>query len=426
MSEERPHSIPVAVTGMGIISSIASTIPDFVEALRVGRCGVIDLNLPPEISVRTGAVLTNLPWRERFESVAAANPVIHRRGRKILNNTTDSTRWSACAALQAWLEGGLAEGEPGVEQTGLIIAGSNLSQAYSAENWSNFSQTGRFNPKYGISFFDTNQLGCLSEILGLRGMGWTVGAASASGNAAIFQAFHWIRAGLINRCLVVGAGLQLSGLELQAFRVLGAISGGKFASDPRKSCRPFDDDHEGFVPGEGSAALMLEARPAALARSARIWGEIAGASLVLDGNHGPDPSVEGETRAMRTALSDAGVAAAEIGYVNSHGTSSPLGDLTECSALHAVFEGARPFINSTKGLTGHCLSASGVIEAVAALLQLKEGFIHPNINLERPIDPVLRFAGGISQAHQAEYALSNGFGFGGINSSLVIRKARWP
>ncbi|MHB8523315.1 MAG: beta-ketoacyl synthase N-terminal-like domain-containing protein [Limisphaerales bacterium] len=416
----------VAVTGMGIVSSIGSTVPSFTQALRQGLCGITHLpaSTPPAQAVQIGALVRDYSWHGWLETVENAAPSWCARARKVLNNTTESTRWSAGAAMQAFLDAGLVD-DRGLDDVGLIVAGNNLSQEYMAQNWARFQPpAARLNPKYAISFFDSNQVGCLSEILGLRGMGYTIGAASASGNAALFQAFHWIRTGLLKQCLVVGAGSEFSALELEAFALLGAACHGTFRTDPKRACRPFDADHEGFVWGQGSAAVVLEAVAHARARGARILGELVGASLVLDGNHLPNPSAEGEVRAMQTALGIAGLAPDRIGYVNAHGTSSPLGDRTECAALKRMFEGRwdQTPINATKSLTGHCMGASGVIELVACLLQLNQGFLHPNINLERPVDPDLRFVGARSETHQAEYALSNGFGFGGINSSLVIRK----
>jgi malonyl-ACP decarboxylase len=416
----------VVVSGMGLVTSIGCTVPEFAQALRQGRCGIIrlDPSTATTQAVQLGALITGWSWRDALDAVENEAQAVVARARKVLNNTTVSTRWSACAAIQAFLQARLLGGAETAEMA-LIVAGNNLSQEYVVHNAHTFEQAGaRLNPKYGVSFLDSNQVGCISEILGLHGVGWTTGAASASGNAALFQACQWLRAGLVKQCLVVGAGSEFSALERQAFAILGAACHGKFQTDPQRACRPFDADHEGFVWGQGSAAVVLETRDLALARGVRLLGHLAGASLVLDGNHLPEPSVDGEVRAMRAALQMAELPPARIGYLNAHGTSSPLGDRTECSAIHQVFgEHANQVrINSTKSLTGHCMGASGIIELIACLLQLEQGFLHPNLNLERPIDSGLRFGGSRSETHQADYALSNGFAFGGINSSVVIGK----
>jgi malonyl-ACP decarboxylase len=410
---------PAAITGMGIVCSIASDLVAFGGAIRAGRSGIIRAN--SSNSVRFGATLQDFEfntWVERLKSVA---PALFQKARKVLANTTPSTRWSVCAAIQAVLNAGLKAFEEGASACGVIVAGSNLAQNYFSKNWHTFSTTGHLNPRYAISFWDTNQLGCLSEILSIRGPGVTIGAGAASGNAALFQAFHWLNAGVVERCLVVGAGMEFSELELEGFAVLGAMVCDGLNTDPGQVCRPFDRSHSGFVFGEGSAAVILERSESAVDSS--VLAEIAGTSLVLEGNHLPEPSMDGEVRAMQVALTAANISPDQIGYLNAHGTATPLGDRTECAAIHTVFENKTRdlLVNSTKSLTGHCFSASGLIELVACVLQLNGGFAHPNRNLENPIDPNLHFVGPQAETLATDYALSNGFGFGGINSTVVVK-----
>ena len=411
---------PVLITGMGVICSIAQTIPDFACALQDGRSGITHLPVDEKRAVRIGALIQGFEWRDWLETLKIAEPLIYARARKVLNNTTESTRLSACAAIQAFRAARLGQAAEAVEQLGIIVAGSNLAQNYTVQNWVRFQETTRPNPRYALAFFDSNQVGCLSEILSIRGPGLTIGAAAGSGNAALFQAFHWIRSGIVKRCLVVGAHMEFSALELEAFAILGAACSGRWQNQPGRACRPFDREHEGFVWGQGCGCVVLESSDCAQ----DPLGEIVGASLLLDANHLPEPSVEGEARAMRLALAVAGLDPGQIGYLNSHGTSSPLGDRTECAAIKTVFRNHLQdlWINSTKSLTGHCFSASGVIELIACVLQLNAGFVHPNRNLDSPIDPELKLVGIRAEPLHTEYALSNGFGFGGMNSSVVVRK----
>ncbi|HEX6565744.1 MAG TPA: beta-ketoacyl synthase N-terminal-like domain-containing protein [Chthoniobacterales bacterium] len=411
----------VAITGMGVICSIASDIDEFRAALRHGRCGVRQLH-SQNTTIQVGATLRHFDfdtWLDQLSSTAAP---LFKRARKILANTTDSTKWSVCSALQAVLNSGLNQLEADGLPCGLIVAGSNLALNYTAKNWRSFSTSSQFNPRYAMSFWDTNQLGCLSDILSLHGPGMTVGAAAASGNAAIFQAFHWLRAGIVKRCLVVGAGVEFSELELEGFALLGAAFCDPVDSEPDKACRPFDRTHAGFVFGEGSASVVLESLETDYPKP--FLGEISGASLTLDGTHLPEPTVDGEVRSMQAALSAAELSPNQIGYLNAHGTGTPAGDRTECHAIKSVFQEHvyQLPVNSTKALTGHCFSASAVIELVACILQLNGGFAHPNRNLENPIDPEMHFLRSEAETLAAEYGLSNSFGFGGINSSVVIRK----
>jgi malonyl-ACP decarboxylase len=413
---------PVAITGLGVICSIAHKIPEFTRAIREGRHGITKLPVDANHAVRIGALVKDFVWQDWVESLKADQPVFFARTRKVLKNTTESTRLSACAAIQAVRDAGLREQEGVADEFGLIVAGSNLAQDYIIQNWLRFRETGRPNPRYALSFLDSNQVGCLSEILSIRGPGFTIGAAAASGNAALFQAFHWIRSGIVRRCLVVGACTEFTALELEAFAILGAACSSGLQDDPARACRPFDQAHEGFVWGQGAGGVVLESPDSVSSRP--VLGELVGASLLLDGNHLSDPSQAGEIRAMQLALSCANLDPGRIGYINAHGTSSPLGDRTEAAAIKSLFRDhlSDIWINSTKSLTGHCFSASGVIELIACLLQLNNGFVHPNRNLDSPIDPELKLVSVNAQPLNAEYALSNGFGFGGMNSSLVVRK----
>ena len=177
---------PVAITGMGLVCSIARTIPEFTKAILEGRHGMTNLPVDKDQSVRVGALIKDFAWKDWIESLKSSKPSLSARARKVLNNTTESTRLSAYAATQAVRDAGLAKPRLG-DEVGLIVAGSNLAQDYMTQNWHRFRQTGRPNPRYALSFIDTNQVGCLSEIFSIRGPGCTIGAAAASGNAAFFR-----------------------------------------------------------------------------------------------------------------------------------------------------------------------------------------------------------------------------------------------
>jgi malonyl-ACP decarboxylase len=211
-------------------------------------------------------------------------------------------------------------------------------------------------------------------------------------------------------------------LELEAFAILGAASSGRWQDDPAGACRPFDQGHNGFVWGQGAGCVVLESPESIDGR--RVLGELVGASLVLDGNHLSNPSQQGEIRAMQLALDSGDLNPEHIGYINAHGTASPLGDGIECAAIKSLFRDRLPeiWVNSTKSLTGHCFSASGLIELIACVVQLNNSFAHPNRNLDSPIDRELKLVSLKAEPLSAEYALSNGFGFGGMNSSVVMRK----
>jgi malonyl-ACP decarboxylase len=379
----------VVVTGMGTVNAIAGSVADFAAALRVGE-GTCD----------------GFDWKD-YDWPASA--------RKILRNNSESTRLSACVAAQALRESGpLADSG----RTGLIVAGNNLHQQYVARNVLALQQEPlKFNPRYALCYADTNQVGCLTDIFGIHGMSYTVGGASASSNVALLHAWNWLRTGVLDTCVVVGASTEFSLAEQHGFELIGAAS----ASG---TCRPFDAGRDGFVWRPAAACLVLQRRTAAERSGAPVLGELAGAAMVMDGNHSCECSLDGEVSVMRAAMHAAGVDPSAIGYVNAHGTGSALGDDTECAALRHVFGGhaGDVWINSTKQLVGHGLTAAGMVEAVATLLQLNGGFIHPNPMLRQPIDPVLRFAGAEAAASRCDTALSNAFAFGGFNTCLVLRQ----
>lgn len=418
---------PVVVTGVGTVNALAGDAPAFAKALRDGRCGI---GLAAPFGETQGqwvaAPLAGFDWREAIGRHEGSLPECVTRARKVLRNNTPSARLSAAAAFEAVRQARLVQDGFAPERIGIVVAGSNLHQQLAWDGARRREAGGTVDPRYGLSFLDSGQVGSLGEIFCLRGLGYSVGAASASGQMAIFQAWHWLRSGVLDACLVVGASMDLSPLELEGFALLGALGGDGYAERPEQACRPFDRDHRGFIWGQGSGALVLERQDLAAARGVPSLGEIRGAAIAMDGNHLPDSSLDGEVRAMRDALAAAGLGAADIDYVNAHGTSTPLGDRTECAALRAVLgqRAAAVWVNSTKSLIGHCLSAAGVIEAIACLLQLNGGFLHPNLNLLAPIDSELRFVGRQAVAGTFSTALSNGFGFGGFNGSLVLGRGQ--
>jgi malonyl-ACP decarboxylase len=418
---------PAVVTGRGIVTSIGTNLAAFSAALRAGRSGVA--RLPADDAAKSGvpvaARIDGLDWKAALEELGPRAPEAVARSGRILRNAPESARWTALAVLEAWIASGLGSGAVPAERIGLIVAGNNLHQSFIHRGAEQFLAAPEYlNARYAVCYFDTFQVGALSELLGLRGPGITVGGASASGNLALQQALLWLRAGLVDACVVAGAAAELSPMELRGFATIGAAYCAPDERDPVTVCRPFDVAHAGFVYGQGSACLVLETPATARRRGAKSGGELAGAASCLDGNHLPDPSTAGEVRAMRAALDDAGRRPDEIGYLNAHGSGSPIGDDVECAAIGEVFgaHAAALRVNSTKPLTGHCLQSAGVVEAVATLLQLEERFVHPNPNLAQPITDQIGFVRDRAEPLAVTHALSNSFGFGGINSAILLAR----
>ncbi|WP_417675545.1 beta-ketoacyl synthase N-terminal-like domain-containing protein [Roseibium sp.] len=335
---------------------------------------------------------------------------------RLARTATLSSRAAISVLDEAWNEAGLEAVDP--ERIGLVVGGSNLMTRERVIALRDY--TGRLAyvpPRHGHMFLDTDICGLCTATYPIRGFSYSVGAASASGSVAIIQAMEAIRSGRVDVCIALGALQDLSAHDLQAMRTMGAMGSTRFADNPVEACRPMDADHDGFIFGEACAALVL-CRTDKMA-SGKVYGEIRGASHVADGSRGPEPSSEGQVRAANLALAEAGLAVSDIDTVNGHATSTPTGDDTELETYRTLgLEHAR--INATKSILGHGLSAAGAIEVAAVLMQIEAGRLHPTRNLETPLDPGFGWVRGEPETHDIRHALKFSFGFGGVDTALVI------
>lgn len=415
----------LGITGMGILSSIGADVPGFAASLRRGTSGIAATaaHIEPKLSVSLAAEIRDFAFLEKLDRCGELPDSLARKARRLGQRAPYAIQVSILTALEAWRMAGLCGGQAAPERSGLVVAGQNTTQNYQYGLIPKFMQNPEYlSARYGLEFLDTNQIGVLSELLDIRGEGLVVGGASASGNVALIKAFQAVRSGLLDVCLVAGIVADLSPMDIQGFYNMGAMGGRKFAQRPDQACRPFDAAHEGFIYGQAGACVILESAASAERRGVPLLADFRGGSMNLDGNSSSNPTVEGEMKAMLAALEMAGVSPAELDYVNAHGSSSPLGDKTEAEAISRICAGRAPEVrvNATKGLTGHCLYSAGVVEAVATVIQIREGFLHPNKNLEDPIHKGLRFCGAEAADFRIGTALSNSFGFGGINTSIVL------
>jgi malonyl-ACP decarboxylase len=407
------------VSGRGFVGGAGTGYPALAAALRTDRSAIRMVAGGPRMpALGAPAEFAAEAW---LDGLAAAEPALGARARRLLRNVPRSALLGAAAALEAAREAGLPPDTPGAIGTGLIVAGSNLAQDWGFANAGAVLAGRSPNPRHAVVYADSHQVGAVSELLGLRGPGATVGAAAASGHAALFQAWLWLRAGVVERCLVLGAATSFSPVEAEAFALLGAATP---ATSVAELGGPFDRRHAGFVAGEAAAAVVLEAEPAARARGAVPRGCLAGAALLLGARHGPEPDVDDEERAMRRALAAAGLGAGEIDLVSAHATGTPAGDHAEWAALGRVFAGelGRVRVNALKDLTGHTFSSAGVVAVLACLAQMEGGFLHGHVHLADPIDDQLRLVRRAEPA-AVRAALVNGFGFGGFAAALVLTPA---
>lgn len=416
----------VGITGMGIVSSIGDDVSSFCNSLRKGTSGIKKVNFIKEsgLSAVIAAEIPNFSFLEslnRFQNVP--NEKMN-HAKRLGQRAPFVIRTSIIPALEAWQNARLFDSQPSPERMGVIVSGQNSTQKYQYDLIPKFKENPEYlSPRYALEFLETNHVGILSELFGIRGEGFVVGGASASGNVGIIKAYQLVLSGLIDVCLVVGVAADLSPMDIQGFINMGAMGGKKYADQPEKACRPFDSQHEGFIYGQAGACVILESESSALKRGVPFQAEIKGYAFNLDCNSSSDPNVHGEMKAMNSAMDQAGLTAVDVDYVNTHGSSSSLGDNIEAEAIGNVFENqTRPvWLNSTKSLTGHCLFSAGIVETIATVEQMRGSFLHPNKNLEEPIRKDLKFCGTESINHPIEIAISNSFGFGGINTSIVLK-----
>lgn len=400
----------MVVTGIGVISSIGQGTAAFASALLAGEAafGVMQRPGRQRESAYIGAEIPEIVFPS-----------------SIPRQTLRAASLSAQAALvvleEAWNEARLSEVDP--RRIGLIVGGSNVQQREMSEVHESYRDRSEFlRPTYALSFMDTDLAGFCTSQFGIQGPAFTVGGASASGQLAIIQAAQAVASGQVDVCIALGALMDLSHWECRGFRAIGAMGTDRYANDPVLACRPFDRDHDGFIFGESCGAVVIERAESSRRRGLEPYATLAGWGMAMDGNRNPDPSLDGETRAIGHALDAAGWTSSEVDYVNPHGTGSISGDDTELKALRACgLAGAH--LNATKSLVGHGLSAAGTVEVIATLLQMQSARLHPTRNLENPIDPSLNWVRNEPVDHQVENALTLSMGFGGINTALCWQRA---
>ena len=388
----------VVVTGRGVVSSIGEGADAFADALLDRRSGVADGAAPCAA----------------FDPEAAMSAKAARRADRF-------TQLAVAAAAQACDEAGLPGGvEP--ERLGVLVGtgvGGLMTLQEECRAWLEGGDRA-VSPHFVPMMMPNAAAGTIAMDLGAHGPGFSVSSACASGAHALGEAKRMIERGEADAVVAGGAEAALTGLCLAAFARMGALS-------REGVSRPFDARRDGFVMGEGAGVLVLEREEHARARGATVHGVLAGYGASNDAFHitQPDEEGRGAAQAMRAALADAGASAADTGYVNAHGTSTPYNDRIETRAIHAVFNGGAPPVSSTKSAIGHLLGAAGAVEAVATLGALQRGVRPPTLNFEQadPDCDLDYVPDGSREAPDLTLALSNSFGFGGQNACLAFATA---
>jgi nodulation protein E len=397
----------VVVTGGGVISALGQNCDEFWRELAAGRPGIRPLQ-----SVERG--LLRFP---NGAEVQGFDPSKHFDEREI-GLLDRFAQLGVVAARQAILQAGIEWSEALRENTAIVTGSCVGGQTTEDEGFVNLyrNNSPRVNPLTIPRTMENAAASRISLETGVVGPTYTVSTACSSSNHAIGQAFWMVRSGAVRMAIAGGSEAVFSMGFLKAWEAMRVVS--------PDTCRPFSKDRRGLILGEGAAMLVLEPWDAAQARGAKIYGEIAGFGMSSDAFHITQPSPDGAARAIRAALSDAGLEPQQIGYVNAHGTATQANDATETAAIRKVFgaHADRLAVSSTKSMHGHTLGAAGAIEAMATLLTLCNGVLPPTANFTEP-DPACDLDVIPNQARRArvECALSNSFAFGGLNAVLAFR-----
>ena len=409
----------VVITGIGALTPIGNSASDYFDSLKKGVSG--------------GAPITKFN-AEKFKTQFACEvknfnveDYIDRREARRLDVFS---QYALITAAEAVEDSGMDLEKTDTDRIGVIwgagIGGLKTLQD-ECENFFSGDGTPKFNPFFIPKMIADIAAGHISIKYGFRGPNFATVSACASSTNALIDAFNYIRLGKANAILTGGSEAAVTETGVGGFNALHALSQDNHA--PQNASRPFDKNRNGFVLGEGSGAMMLEEYEHAIARGAKIYAEVVGGGASGDAHHitAPHPDGLGARNAMKEALRDAGIEPSAIDYINVHGTSTPLGDIAEAKAIQQVF-GEHAYklnISSTKSMTGHLLGAAGVIEALACVLAVTEDVIPPTINhteVDPELDEKLSFTFNTAQKRSVNYALSNTFGFGGHNATLIIKK----
>jgi 3-oxoacyl-[acyl-carrier-protein] synthase II len=411
----------VVVTGIGALTPVGNNVNDYWKGLLNGVSGADFITLFDATKFKT-----------RFACELKGFDPLQFLDRKESRKIDRFTQLALVASDEAVFDAGISKTTVNPDRVGVVVAsgiGGLITFQEEVINFAKGDGTPRFNPFFIPKMILDIASGHISMRHGFRGPNFSVVSACASSTNAIMEAFNLIRLGMADIILGGGSEAVISEAGVGGFNAMKALS--ERNDDPKTASRPYDKDRDGFVMGEGAGVMVLEELEHAKARGAKIYAEIAGCGATADAHHitAPHPEGLGAKNVMNAALKDARMKPDDIDYINTHGTSTPLGDIAEIKAIMDVFgESAfRVNISSTKSMTGHCLGAAGVVEAIACLMSVVNDEVPPTINHftdDPELDPRLNFTFAKPQRKTVRAALSNTFGFGGHNACVIIKKYR--
>ena len=415
---EDSASARVVVTGLGAVTPVGNSVPEYWAAVCEGRSGIGPITQfdASRLDARISGEVKDFDPSRFFE-------------KKDVKKMDRFIHFAVAAGVEAVEDAKVDFAHVDPTRAGCLI-GSGIGGIQSILEWHKVlleRGPARISPFFIPSLIVNMASGQLSMRYKLKGPNSAVVTACATGNHAIGDAFRVIQRGDADLMLAGGSEAILVELCLAAFANMKALSTRN--DEPTRASRPFDAGRDGFVPGEGAGVVILESLERARRRGARIYAEVVGYGMTADAYHitAPDPEGDGAARAMAGALRDAGIPPEAVGYINAHGTSTPYNDKTETQAIKRVFGAHAPrlAVSSTKSMVGHLIGAAGGVEAIVTVLALYHGILPPTINYETP-DPEcdLDYVPNVARKAEVEVALSNGFGFGGTNATLAFHRFR--
>ena len=409
----------VVITGLGALTPIGNTVDEYWESLKNGKSGAAPITQFDASKFKTqfACEVKNFDIKDHLD-------------RKEARKLDQFSQYAMVSSSEAMADSGLMDANPNLDKIG-VIWGSGIGglKTFQDEciNFAKGDGTPRFNPFFIPKMIADIAAGHISIKYGLRGPNYVTVSACASSTNAMIDAFNYIRLGKAVAIVAGGSEAAVNEAGVGGFNALRALSTSN--DSPETASRPFDKDRNGFVLGEGSGALIFEEYEHAMKRGAKVYAEVIGGGMSGDAYHmtAPHPEGLGARNTMLAALEDAEIDPSEIDYVNVHGTSTPLGDVAEVKAIQAVFGDHAYDINisSTKSMTGHLLGAAGAIEAIACVKAVQEDIVPPTINHftdDEELDSKLNFTFNKAQKRTVNVAMSNTFGFGGHNTTVIFKK----
>jgi 3-oxoacyl-[acyl-carrier-protein] synthase I len=401
----------VVITGLGIYSCIGKNLDEVSNSLYKGQSGImLDLERK-EFGYRSG--LTGFVERPNLKEL------LDRRSRIML---PEQGEYAYVATIEALNNAGIDADYINQKEVGILYGNDSSAKAIIECTDVIREKKNTMMIGSGAVFQTMNSTVTmnLATIFKLRGINLTISAACASGSHSIGLGYHFIKSGLQD-CIICGGAQEINQYAMGSFDALSAFSIRE--SEPTKASRPFDRSRDGLIPSGGAATVILESLESAQKRGATILGEVIGYGFSSNGAHISNPTVDGPVRSLSMALKDAGVLAADVDYINAHATSTPAGDASEAKAIYEVFGDSNPLVSSTKSMTGHECWMAGASEIVYSMLMMQNSFVAPNINFENPDEDSAKLnIAKNSVEKKINVFLSNSFGFGGTNSSLIIKK----